>query len=99
MELDMNKSLKGTTTIGIVCKDGIVLAADKRSSAGYRIADKFDLKIHKITDNMAVCMAGLVSDAQLIIKRARSELMLKKISPAIQTAMLSAILCIFKADL
>lgn len=79
MELDMNKSLKGTTTIGIVCKDGIVLAADKRSSAGYRVADKSALKIHKIADNMAVCQAGLVSDAQLIIKLARSEIMLKKI--------------------
>lgn len=79
MENLNDKILKGTTTIGIVCKDGIILAADKRASAGYRIVDKKADKIHKIADNMAVAMAGLVSDAQLIIKLSRSELMLKKI--------------------
>ncbi|MBS3171990.1 proteasome subunit beta [Candidatus Woesearchaeota archaeon] len=70
---------KGTTTVGIVCKDGIVLAADKRASAGYMIANKKMDKIHSINDNMAVTMAGLVSDAQLIVKLVRAELRLKKI--------------------
>src|SRR3990167_10439444 len=79
MENLNDKILKGTTTIGIVCKDGIVLAADKRASAGYRIVDKKAVKLHKIADNMAVAMAGLVSDAQLIVKLSRSEIMLKKI--------------------
>ena len=80
MELSSRDQLiKGTTTVGIVCKDGIVLVADKRASAGYRIVDKKAEKLHRIADNMAVAMAGLVSDAQLIIKLARSELMLKKI--------------------
>ena len=27
----------GTTTTGIVCKDGLVLAADKRATSGYLI--------------------------------------------------------------
>ena len=31
---------KGTTTVGIVCKDGIVLAADRRATAGYMISSK-----------------------------------------------------------
>ncbi|OYT32796.1 proteasome subunit beta [Candidatus Woesearchaeota archaeon] len=70
------KPLKGTTTVGIVCKNGIVLAADKRATAGY-IANKRAKKIHKITDNMAVTMAGLVSDAQLLVKLIRAELKLK----------------------
>lgn len=79
MENLNDKILKGTTTVGIVCKDGVLLVADKRMSAGYRIVDKKAEKLHKIADNMAVAMAGLVSDAQLIVKLARSELMLKKI--------------------
>jgi proteasome beta subunit len=74
-----NSVKKGTTTVGIVCKDGIVLAADKRASAGMFISDKDVDKIHTITNNMAVTMAGLVSDAQLIVKLARAELRLKKI--------------------
>ncbi len=70
------KPLKGTTTIGLVCKDGIILAADKRATAGF-IVDKRAKKIHAITDSMAVAMAGLVSDAQLLIKLIKAELKLK----------------------
>lgn len=79
MEQTSEKFQKGTTTVGIVCTDGIVLAADKRASAGNFIASKDTDKIHKISPNMAVTMAGLVSDAQLIVKLARAELSLKKI--------------------
>ncbi|MFH1377043.1 MAG: proteasome subunit beta [Candidatus Woesearchaeota archaeon] len=79
-EQDIQKSVhKGTTTVGIVCKDGLVLAADKRASAGYLIANKKMDKIHKISDKAVVTMAGLVSDAQLIVKLARAEIELKKI--------------------
>ena len=80
MEENINKLVKkGTTTVGLVCKDGIVLVADKRSSAGYMVANKKEPKIHKISDYMAITMAGLVSDAQLITKLIRAELRLKKI--------------------
>ena len=80
MEQEIKNHLKkGTTTIGLVCKDGIVLVADKRASMGYMVANNKENKIHKITDYMAITMAGLVSDAQLITKIARAELRLKKI--------------------
>ncbi len=68
----------GTTTIGIICKDGIVLAADKRATAGNFIADRNADKIHQISDFMGVTIAGLVSDAQLLVKLIRAELLLKK---------------------
>jgi len=68
----------GTTTVGVVCKDGIVLAADKRASAGYFVASKDMNKIQNITDDMAVTMAGLVSDAQLIVKLIAAELRLRR---------------------
>jgi len=69
----------GTTTVGIVCKDGIVLAADKRATTGYLVANKKTQKIYNITDKIAVTIAGTASDAQLIVKLAQSELRLKKI--------------------
>ena len=69
----------GTTTVGILCKDGIVLAADKRATSGYLVSSKKIEKIHKVTDNIAVTMAGTASDAQLLIRYAQSELRLKKI--------------------
>jgi len=68
----------GTTTLGIVCKDGIVLAADKRATAGYLIAQSDVDKIQNITDKIAVTMAGTVSDAQLIIRLMESEIRLKQ---------------------
>ena len=74
-----NSVQKGTTTVGVICKDCVVLGADKRASAGYRIANKKMMKVIKINPHMAVTMAGLVSDAQLITKLIKAELRLKKI--------------------
>src|SRR3989344_5505280 len=76
----MEEMLKtGTTTVGIVCKDGVVLAADTRATAGYLIVDKRAEKVHIISDDFAVTIAGAVSDAQLIIKIMKAELKLKEV--------------------
>ena len=76
----MERQLKtGTTTVGIMCTDGVVLAADKRATAGYLIANKKAEKIHQIADTMAVTIAGTVSDAQLLVKLIRAELNLKRV--------------------
>ncbi len=68
----------GTTTIGLVCKDGIVLAADMRATAGSLIVNKRTDKIISIADTMAVTMAGTVSDAQLMARLIKAEIALKK---------------------
>lgn len=76
----MEEQLKtGTTTVGINCKDGVVLAADKRATAGNFIVDKRADKVHIISDDFAVTIAGTVSDAQLIIKLIKAELKLKEV--------------------
>lgn len=67
----------GTTTIGLVCKDGLVLAADKRMTAGPLIASRKVEKIFKITDDIAVTVAGSVSDIQLLTKLIKAELRLR----------------------
>lgn len=69
----------GTTTIGIMCKDCVVLAADKRATAGNFIANKKVDKVVPINDRMAVTTAGVVSDIQLLIKVLKAELKLKSI--------------------
>ena len=80
MENIQDNVKKGTTTVGIVCKEGIVLAADKRATMGYDfVADKKVDKIYQITENMAITTAGTVSDAQLITKLIKAELSLRKI--------------------
>ena len=75
----MNEPLKtGTTNVGIVCSDGIVLAADRRMTMGSFVAGKDMKKIHKITDAMAVTIAGSVSDIQMLIKLVKAEIALKE---------------------
>ncbi|MBU0471386.1 MAG: proteasome subunit beta [Nanoarchaeota archaeon] len=76
----MDKVLKtGTTTVGVVCKDCIVLGADKRATAGHFIANKNVNKVVPINDYMALTTAGTVSDIQLLIKLIKAELKLKDI--------------------
>ena len=75
-----NSPLKtGTTTVGIVCKDGVVMAADKRVTAGNLIADKNFTKVSQIADKIAITMAGLVSDAQLLTRLIKAEIRLMEI--------------------
>ena len=88
--LDTQEIKTGTTTIGIVCKDGLILAADKRATSGYLISwKKFD-KIITITDNVAVTVAGTVSDVQLLVKYLKAELKLKDIRTGRETTVKEA---------
>ncbi|MFH1770388.1 MAG: proteasome subunit beta [archaeon] len=76
----MNNTLEtGTTTVGVVCKDCIVLGADKRATAGHFIASKDVEKVVPINDYMAITTAGTVSDIQLMLKLIKAELKLKEI--------------------
>jgi len=78
-DIGYNITKTGTTTVGLVCKDGIVLAADKRATADHLIADKRAMKVHKLSDNIAVTIAGGVSDIQMVLKLTKAELELKRV--------------------
>jgi len=84
MESKENIMKTGTTTVGIVCKDGIVLAADKRVTTGNLIAQKAIDKIYNITDNVAVTIAGTASDAIFTVNLMKSEVQLKKLRTGIE---------------
>lgn len=60
------KILHGTTTVGIKAKDGVVLCADMRASAGYFIANNNTMKIQQLDAHAGMTMAGGVADAQNI---------------------------------
>ncbi|HVP27413.1 MAG TPA: archaeal proteasome endopeptidase complex subunit beta [Candidatus Bathyarchaeia archaeon] len=61
----INKSvLKGTTTTGVVCKDGVILASDTRVTMGMYVAHKHGKKVYKIDDHIGMTIAGTVADAQ-----------------------------------
>ena len=66
----------GTTTIGIKCKDGVVLATDQRATMSNMIAHKGVRKVYPIADNLGMTIAGMVGDAQLMVRYMQSEIAL-----------------------
>ena len=66
----------GTTTIGILCKDGAVLAAEKKSTLGYLVASKESEKILPIEEHIALTIAGASGDAQALARYMKAELKL-----------------------
>ncbi|MCJ7768073.1 proteasome subunit beta [Candidatus Bathyarchaeota archaeon] len=57
-------TLKGTTTIGVVCEDGVILGSDSRVTMGFYVAHKQGKKVYKIDEHLAMTIAGSVADAQ-----------------------------------
>jgi proteasome beta subunit len=75
-----NSILKtGTTILGIVCKDGIVMAADRQSTAGNIVMNKNSKKIKVLNDYLVVASTGVVSDIQRTFKILAAELRLKNL--------------------
>lgn len=68
--------LTGTTTMGLVCRDGIVMGTDTRATMGTFIAHKHAKKVYPIDDHIAMTIAGGVADAQSVVEvlRANSKL-------------------------
>lgn len=89
---------KGTTTLGLVCKDGVVMATEKRATMGNIIAHKNTKKLFQIGDNLCLTIAGLVGDGQVLARYLSSEVELyqlkreKEMSVEASTTLLSNIL-------
>jgi len=61
-------ALKGTTTVGVVCTDGVILSSDTRVTMGYFVAHKKGKKIYQIDDHLAMTISGSVADAQRVVE-------------------------------
>jgi len=66
--MDNEKYYKGTTTVGVVCTDGIVLASEQRATMGHFIASKTAKKVYQIDDLVGMTTAGSVGDAQQLVR-------------------------------
>jgi proteasome beta subunit len=65
--------IPGATTIGVVCRDGVILASEKRVAYGYLIVSKGGKKVFKITDQIGAACAGLVSDMQVLVREVEAQ--------------------------
>jgi len=72
-EPELKKLQTGTTTVGVVCSDGVILASDKRATMGYFIANKDIQKVYQIDDHLGMTIAGGVGDAQALIRLMQAE--------------------------
>jgi len=61
-------ALRGTTTVGVACTDGVILASDTRAVMGTFVAHKRAKKVYRIDDHLAMTIAGLVADAQWTVE-------------------------------
>ncbi|MFB6246094.1 MAG: proteasome subunit beta [Candidatus Pacearchaeota archaeon] len=82
----MDKELKdsvlktGTTILGIVCKDGIVMASDRQTTAGQNlVVDKNKQKAVKLNDYLVASWTGQVADAERLKKVLPAELRIKEL--------------------
>ncbi|HDO21002.1 MAG: archaeal proteasome endopeptidase complex subunit beta [archaeon GB-1867-097] len=66
----------GATAVGLTCKDGVVLASEKRVAYGYTVLSKVGKKVFKLSDHLGITCAGLVSDMQLISRSLTAEVKL-----------------------
>ncbi len=74
-----DKDIKGTTTVGFVCKDGIVLATETRATMGGLIANKGADKLFQLDDKIGATIAGTVSHAQSLMDIIKAEISLYKL--------------------
>ncbi|WP_461461475.1 archaeal proteasome endopeptidase complex subunit alpha [Methanobrevibacter sp.] len=70
---------RGTTSLGVKSKDGIVLVVDKRSTSRL-VEPKSIEKIFQIDDHIGAASSGLVADARALVDRARVESQVNKIT-------------------
>jgi len=70
----------GTTIAGIVFKDGVILGADTRATAGPIVADKNCEKIHFLASNMYCCVANTAADTEKVTRMISSQLELHRLN-------------------
>ncbi|MBI2079826.1 archaeal proteasome endopeptidase complex subunit beta [Candidatus Micrarchaeota archaeon] len=81
MEAEQSQKIvnTGTTTVGLVCKDGLVLASDRRATMGYLIASKDIDKIYPLDTHIGMTIAGGVGDAQTLVRWMTAEMRLYRL--------------------
>jgi len=62
----------GTTTVGVVCTDGVIFVTDTRVTMGYFVAHKYGRKVYKIADHMGMTIAGTAAHGQNVVEVLRA---------------------------
>jgi len=81
MDDDLKKSVlkTGTTILGIICKDGVVMAADNQMTAGTIVMGKKEEKVFKVNNDLVISGCGIAADIHRVPKLLAAELKLKEL--------------------
>lgn len=78
--MNQNQVLQtGTTTVGIIVKDAVIMATERRVTMDHFIMHKDGKKLHQIDTHAAMTIAGLVGDAQVLVRYMSAELQLYRL--------------------
>ncbi len=79
MDEDLKKNIlkTGTSLVGLVCKDGIVMAAERQGTVGDIVFSKNERKVVKINDYIILSGTGVAADIEMLRKLVAAELRLK----------------------
>lgn len=92
MDAELKDSMlkTGTTILGIVCKDGVVMAADRQATMGTIVLSKNEKKVFHVNDYLIASGTGVMSDINRVPKLLAAELKLKELRsksrPTVQQA-------------
>jgi len=81
----------GTTIVGCTYKDGVVMGADSRATAGNIIADKQCEKVHKLTESIYACGAGTAADLDQVTKMLSANLRLIELNTGKKAQVITAV--------
>jgi len=70
---------QGTTTVGLICKDGVVLVADKRILEKLIVPQSIE-KVFQIDKHIGATMSGLISDGRVLVQKAQNKAQSHKIT-------------------
>jgi proteasome beta subunit len=70
---------KGTTTIGIIAKDAVVIGAEQKSTMGYMVDSKVAQKVFQLDGHIGLTIAGSVGDALAMVRLLKAQFKLYKL--------------------
>jgi proteasome beta subunit len=70
---------KGTTTIGLIAKDAVIIAAEQKSTMGYLVESKSAQKVFQLDDHVGLTIAGMVGDALAMVRLLKAQFKLYKL--------------------
>jgi proteasome beta subunit len=70
---------RGTTTVGLITKDAVVIGADQKATMGYMVESKEAQKVYQLDDHIGLTIAGYAGDAMAMVRLLKAQFKLFKL--------------------